>query len=457
MPFIIASIEFAGKSARIVSGGGESIDLPPFHGRFMNAGDVIVLGCEDTVLIERREGTRVSSLLICRASGVGEPVESKPGDEWTLPAKVVGASLRVCLTGDAVRSYFYSGANLYRILGVSNRATLADLRIAWRLRKLEFSGDARGYSLAERAFNILADTKLRACYERMLADECAAPPFPYGGCGLIALDGAIDGGGAFVGTRILGFRPEISTKKVQFFLRSAEFRADRILCVDSKRKLEASIDRNLIPGIDWDRSWNVWKQWLDSRLEVEASFAVGGLRAVALPSRLSVTAPDSLLADVVQAQAFHALLGENAPLIERIRSVARKRLVEHGEVESWLREFSRSEALLPQHVTWRPGYESAFFEALRQRARTCYLFRGEYLFLVGQAIVSEIPAAGHASYVFRKPDCLDAFSEIYCACERQDIRLNRNNLASRLGIIGRVAHGRNLKRWLAEVLKLASE
>lgn len=72
-------------------------------------------------------------------------------------------------------------------------------------------------------------------------------------------------------------------------------------------------------------------------------------------------------------------------------------------------------------------------------------------------LVAEIPALGHATYVFRKPEDVRAFMRRYSQVTREDVRRNRDNVATDLGFVGRVVRGRKKKRWLNDVLKLAGE
>jgi hypothetical protein len=108
-------------------------------------------------------------------------------------------------------------------------------------------------------------------------------------------------------------------------------------------------------------------------------------------------------------------------------------------------------------VTWGPGYEPYYFEQLRRRSATWFLFRDEYLFVWPNVLIAEIPQSGHATYVFAKPEDVRAFMRRYCSATRQEIRRNRDNVASELGFVGRIVRGRKKKRWLNDVLKLAGE
>ena len=64
---------------------------------------------------------------------------------------------------------------------------------------------------------------------------------------------------------------------------------------------------------------------------------------------------------------------------------------------------------------------------------------------------------GHATYVFAKPEDVRTFMRRYSCVTREDIRRNRDNVATDLGFVGRVVRGRKKKRWLNDVLKLAGE
>jgi hypothetical protein len=102
-------------------------------------------------------------------------------------------------------------------------------------------------------------------------------------------------------------------------------------------------------------------------------------------------------------------------------------------------------------ISWKPDYDSFFYNQLRKRSRKLFLFRDEYIFELERAIVVEVPEQGHATYVFSRPSSLDHWVRDYSMITRDDIRRNRNNAAERLGFIGRVMHGRNPRTWLREL------
>ena len=102
-------------------------------------------------------------------------------------------------------------------------------------------------------------------------------------------------------------------------------------------------------------------------------------------------------------------------------------------------------------ITWRPDYDSYYHEQLTKRARAMYVFRDEYIFDLEKSVVVEVPQAGHATYVFTKPDDVKQWVWQYAKTTRQDIRLNRDNIAESLGFLGRVVHGKNKAEWLKEL------
>ena len=63
-------------------------------------------------------------------------------------------------------------------------------------------------------------------------------------------------------------------------------------------------------------------------------------------------------------------------------------------------------------------------------------------------IAAETPQLGHATYLFSKPQSIEAFLAAYTAATKEAIRQNRANVAERLGFLGRVVHGSNPKIWM---------
>ena len=144
-------------------------------------------------------------------------------------------------------------------------------------------------------------------------------------------------------------------------------------------------------------------------------------------------------------------------MVKKVRAEVEKQPVEHVVVQDWFDRLGVSTHLKPQHATWRPDYEPYYFEQLRKRSRTWFLFRDEYLFVWRNVLISEVPQPGHATYVFAKPNSLADFMSQYSHATRDDVRHNRNGVATALGFVGRVVRGRRKKRWLADLLRHVGE
>ncbi|MGB7593494.1 MAG: hypothetical protein WBO19_19875, partial [Terriglobia bacterium] len=164
----------------------------------------------------------------------------------------LGISL-IHLPCEVIRDYFYVATrrqhwerqtSLYNVLRITPTASLAELRVAFSLRQLELrAGGAsnRDSATLERAFNILAQPELKACYDSLLKDSSAPAPFPYGGLGsiLVAGDRSRDGQ-TFFATQILSFQPELQEHRFHAPLRNFDFYDDRAIYHDSRRKLEVT-------------------------------------------------------------------------------------------------------------------------------------------------------------------------------------------------------------------------
>ena len=218
-------------------------------------------------------------------------------------------------------------------LRVPPSASPAELRLAFKLRELELRAEGAAqaaFSAAERAFNILAHPELRSCYEALLSEPCSAPVlFPYGGFGSIAVlgDRSRDGSTLFV-RRIVSFLPERRQRRFRAPLRKFEFYRDRALYRDPRRKLEVLVDQSAMP-IVWDPTWNQWKHFLATKVEIQGTFVEAGkyhhrgeewqLRKweTALPSRLQVKLPADTAEEVETARG-----GSRRPSVGRRNGVS---------------------------------------------------------------------------------------------------------------------------------------
>lgn len=188
----------------------------------------------------------------------------------------------IVLPCGALRDYFYRlrGAagqndrpNFYGALRIPARASLAELRLAYRLRTLELNAESQRERLPlDQAFNMLAQPELRACYDALLSDRESAVIFPYGGFGSLLVSGERSRDEqTFFADRVLAFSPERKQRRFHLPLRQCDFHEQRALCRDVRRKLEFWLDPSLL-HVHWDPTWNQWKHLLSAKIEVSGTF-----------------------------------------------------------------------------------------------------------------------------------------------------------------------------------------
>jgi hypothetical protein len=186
-------------------------------------------------------------------------------------AQVQGGSFgisSVFLPCETLRDYFYGIPNpksgsesgtLYETLYIGTSASPAEIRVAFKLRDLELKtiGALRAEQVKlERAFNIVGQPELRACYDALLTDPDGPAVFPYGGFGSLLVTGERSREGqTFFARRILAFLPEQRHRRFHVSLRNCDFHTNQAVCRDMKRKLEFWLDHALV-HVAWDPSWN---------------------------------------------------------------------------------------------------------------------------------------------------------------------------------------------------------
>src|SRR5271157_2489509 len=414
---------------------------------------------------------------------VSQPKQDKRNQHF-VSAEVQRGSLginTIFLPCEVLRKYFYrlprtadkvDHPTLYEVLRIPAGASPSELRVGFKLRDLELRTVGVQHServALERAFNIVAQPDLRACYDALLADPEAPVVFPYGGFGslLVAGEPSRDGQ-TFFAHRILAFSPDLRRRRFHVALRKCDFYEDRALCRDVRCKLDSWLDPAALHTL-WDRTWNQWKHLLGSKIEVEGTFVQSGKYRkrregwdlitweTALPSRLEAKLPSDFHSQVESAKTTYHRFGQYSRALDQIRLRLEHRAVERAELQRMCSEIRIPGDFDVAQISWRPDYDPFFYRQLSRRARRIYLFRDEYIFDVEKAVVVETPQLGHATYVFGKPRSMDTFLALYTKIAKDEIRRNRNNAAERLGFLGRVIHGTNPRVWLKEVRQRTGE
>ena len=414
---------------------------------------------------------------------VSQPKQDNRGQHF-VSAEVQRGSIgigSIFLPCEVLREYFYRlpisdgpGAHptLYDVLHISPMAAPSELRVAFKLRDLELKSMGVPYAeraALERAFNIVGQPELRACYDSLLADREAPAIFPYGGFGSLLVGGEPSRDGkTFFARRILAFSPILQRRRFHFSLRKCDFYDDRALCRDARRKLEFWLDPVALQT-HWDRTWNQWKHLLGTKIEVEGTFVQSGkyrkrgqewelvTRETALPSRLEVKLPADFPAQMESAKATYHRFGQYSRALDQVRLLLEHRAVERTELQRICAELRIPGDFEVTQISWRPDYDPFFYRQLSRRARRIYLFRQEYIFDVEKAVVVETPQLGHATYIFAKPRTMERFLALYTSTTKDHIRRNRDNAAERLGFLGRVIHGANPRAWVKEIRQRLGE
>ncbi len=391
-----------------------------------------------------------------------------------VPDSQLGISA-IHLRCEALRDYFYVGnrcrgwdrqSSFYELLRVNPKVSPAELRLAFKLRAMELrtahapTGDLRAL---ERAFNILAHPELRSCYDALLNGPTSPALFPYGGFGSLLVAGDLSrDGSTFYASRILSFLPEQKFKHFRGPLRNVAFHNSHAIYRDSRRKLEVFFDQASVPLL-WDASWNQWKHLLGAKIGVKGTFIQSGKyqhRAgawhlvkwqTALPSRIQVVLPVNIAEQIANARKTHHRFGEFCEALDLIRARIESAPVERAELQKLCTGLGIPGDFDVALITWKPDYDAFYFKQLCERARRLYLFRSEYIFDLGRAVIVETPQLGHATYLFSKPTSMPDFLVIYCGVTREEILHNRGNVAEKLGFLGRLIHGLNPRAWCKEL------
>lgn len=380
-----------------------------------------------------------------------------------------------------VRGYFYvvnrhhlfdEQPTLYDALRIPGDAKPSELRLAFEIRLLELEKENAGKTAVraiERAFNILGNETLRACYDGLRKDQDGPALFPYGGFGsLLVAGGRSRDGQTFFATQILAFRPETQRRRFHAPLRRFLFYDDRAVYRDPHRKLEVNVDQSVMPVI-WDQTWNQWKQLVAAKVQVDGIFVRSGKYRMktggwhldewqsALPSRLVVSLPSRINDDIASARHTYQQFGQYSEALERVRA-----RIEHEPVETTDLERSLAELGLPPdfdvaQITWRPDYDPFYYKQLAKRAIHLHLFRDEYIFDLVKAVAVETPQLGHATYLFAKPHSMENFLALYSTTTKEEIRENKGNIGEELGFLRRLVHGVNPRAWLKDLKLVVGE
>ena len=441
-----------------------------------------VAGAE-VYLTKARSFEAANFLYLAPLGGASQPHWDKRGRSFVSTQVRHGALgiATVALSCDALREYFYrigtsssgsGSSSLYQTLRIGTNASLAEIRVAFKLRALELKtvGAPRAEQVKlERAFNILGYPELRAHYDLLLADPNLPAIFPYGGFGSLLISGERSRDGkTFFARRILAFLPEQRHRRFHLPLRGCDFYIDKALYRDVRRKLQFWLDPALAQ-VAWDPSWNRWKHMLSTKIEVDGTFVRSGRYErrgddgkfvdweTGLPSRLSLKLSTDFQQAIEKARNAYCRFGQHSRALDQIRLCLEYKAIERTNLQQMCSELGIPGDFDVTQINWHPDYDPFYYRALFARARRVYIFRGEYIFDLEKAIVVETPQVGNATYVFSKPAKMENFLALYPKACKAAIRRNLGNVAERLGYLRRIIHGASWSGWLNELSQLLGE
>jgi len=483
----VKAVRIEGQTARCTTDAGDIL-VPRVPASYLRVGDDIRPGTAGSPIaeylaVQNALRRKARHLYFGRIGYVTQPKPDRRGEPFVraevLDSRLGVASLHV--PNGAVRSYFYfadhsqdntNQPTLYAVLRTLPTTTPADLRLSYRMRRVELESDGAAKAelqKAERAFNLLAHPELRSCYDAMLIDPDAPALFPYGGFGQCVVSGELaEGGGTFFVRRILSYLPDQRPRAFRAPLRRFDFLDARAVYRDSRRKVEVHIDPALLP-LGWDPTWNQWKHLVGTKAGISGTFVASGKYRhsggewqlvrweTALPSRLSLSVPSEAQIAISTARRAFQRYGQHYDEIQRIRLRLDREALDEQALSALGRQLGIPADFNVMQFCWKPDYDPYYYQQLKKRSQNVFLFRGEYLFQMPRAVVAEIPQMGHATYVFAKPADVLEFVRLYAATCRDDIRRNRGDVAEQLGFVGRVMHGSNPRTWLRELRSRAGE
>jgi hypothetical protein len=477
----IHSVRPDGSSVRCAT-DGEDIVVPRVPASYLRSGDDVRVGSFSSPIGEylatqNSLQRRARHLYFGRVGYVTQPRTDKR-EEYFVRAEVLESGFGIHalhLPNSAVRDYFYffrppdgetPQPTLYEALRTPRSATPADLRLSYRIRRIELeTSDAARSEMQriERAFNLLGHPDLRSCYDALVQDANAPALFPYGGFGQCVVSGELaQDGKTFFVRQLLSYLPDQRQRQFRAPLRRIEYFNGYALYRDGRRKAEVYLDPTILP-VGWDPTWNQWRHLVGTKIGIAGSFVQAGKYRhtsgewhlvrweTALPSRLSVTVPSDVTGSFAAARRSYQRFGEYHDAIERVRVQLARQPLDQQELGDICRNLGIPPDFDVAQFCWKPDYDPYFYQELKKRSRNVYFLREEYIFQLPRAIVAEVPQLGHATYVFAEPADVREFVRRYAATSRDDIRKNRGNVAHQLGFIGRVMHGKNPRKWVREL------
>jgi hypothetical protein len=384
---------------------------------------------------------------------------------------------KVLVTAAQIRDYFYSPdrsaqwaeqPSWFEVLGVRKNSTPAEIRLAYRVRMLELKmkgieSNRSSQAQLARGLQILLDPDLRRDYLLLLEDPDASLAFPPWSIGLLRATGQKKGE-LFLVNELVSFFPRIEQRTVRLALRRFRFEGPEAVYRDARKRILIRFDSSLLP-MQWTDEWNTWAHlalgsvtvramfWQQTRFRCTETEFQPRVWSQPFQSTLAVQNPSSVAPRFEAARAFWEHFHPHSDIVALLRARLEQEAIEAQQAAEWCCAHGVRPPIDSRWINWEPDYEECFYRELAARARAVYLFRNEYLFVFDQTVVSEIPRAGHASYIFRPNTSLNAFLRSYAQTTRHAIRTEPKNARTTLGYAGRIPHLKDLSVWIEKIAR----
>jgi hypothetical protein len=396
---------------------------------------------------------------------------------------LIGGLEQLFVSCRSIQDYFYrlwrhraweeQPQTWFEALGVSPRATAAEIVLGYKLRRLELLMKAEpndpGRYLLDRSFDLLSTESTRRSVHRLLEAKTNAQPrekaptrFPYHGYGYLTAGGHLsaDGRVLFV-HRIYRFRPIRKHYALRISLADFHF-TDRTAVYREESGTALVLASHQLP-FAFDGHSNQWKHYLDIAVDVEADFILTGRFAKTrsgawqetrwmepIPSTLCIRLDPDYLAKIEAARTVCRRIGQAAQVVSQIRTWLSQRLLSLDEIRTLLVKQGFGD-LEPYQVIWQAGHDPFYFHYLNHKAEATFVYGEEFIFVLKDVVVIEFPGRGHATYFFRRPRNIEAFLRNYGSCHREAIIKNIDQAGEKLGFISRINHRPDRKEWAQQV------
>jgi len=462
------------RDGRVIAFGPEWRRQISVTDRLYIADDVTVADRWTPLHLERGGRPDLVQILIMAA---GPPKRDRHGGGFVILDAIAaqhGIS-KVLVTAAQIRDYFFAPdrsaaweqqPNWCEVLRVRKSSTPAEIRLAYRVRRLELkaNGDESNHSLQAqlaRGLQMLLDPDLRQSYFSLVENpeaNIAFPPWTVG-C-LRALGQRKDD--LFVVRDFVGFVPRAEDRTLRLPLRRFRFDDGEAIYRDARKRTIIRFDSCLLP-MQWTDEWNTWAHLALGSMTVKATFwqqtrfrrTEAGFQPTVwsqpFQTTLVVQNPSSIAPRFAAARAFWEHFHPHADIVALLRARLEQEAIETQEAAQWCQAHGVRSPVEARWINWEPDYEEAYYRELAARAKAVYLFRNEYLFLFDQTVVSEIPQAGHACYIFHPNTSLTAFLRSYAQTTRHAIRTEPKIARNTLGYAGRIPHVKDLSVWIKKI------